>query len=124
MRALFAFGLYTFDGSLFDPMITLFALFFMRVLLRKQWIAAAAAVAILTIMSFSSGPPAAPAIDIPATVLLETLEVLVLLHFGVPAVIVADVISNYVVNVPNTLDFSSWYASTGLLACFSASAKS
>ena len=116
LRASIAFGLFTFDNALFDPMITLFALFLMRVLLRKQWIAAAAAVAILTIMSFSSGPPTAPAIDIPARLLIEALEVLVLLHFGVPAVIVANIISNYIVNVPLTLDFSSWYAGIGLLA--------
>ena len=85
---------------MFDPMIVLFVLFLMRVLLRKQWIAAAAAVASLDARC-RSARPSAPAIDIPATALLEALEVLVLLRFGVPAVIVAGVVSTYLLDVPD-----------------------
>ena len=40
LRPLASFGLQTIDGAMFDPMIVLFVLFLMRVLLRKQWIAA------------------------------------------------------------------------------------
>ena len=113
LRPLASFGLLTIDGAMFDPMIVLFVLFLMRVLLRKQWIAAVAAVALLT--AISVGSISAPAIDIPATALLEALEVLVLLRFGVPAVIVAGVVSTYLLDVPITLDFSSWYAGVGVL---------
>jgi hypothetical protein len=113
LRPLAAFALQTIDGAMFDPMIVLFVLFLMRVLLRKQWIAAAAAVALLT--AISVGQTSAPAIDIPATALLEALEVLVLLRFGVPAVIVAGVVSTYLLDVPITLDFSSWYVGLGIL---------
>jgi Protein kinase domain len=114
LRQLASFGLMTIDHSMFDPMIVLFVLFLMRVLLRKQWIAAAAAVAFLTAVSIGSS--SAPWIDIPATALLEAIEVLVLLHFGVPAVIVAGVVGTYLLDVPITLDFSSWYAGVGVLA--------
>ncbi len=114
IRGLAAFGLQSVSSSIFDPMLTLFMLFLMRVLLRKQWLAAAAAVAILTLVSI--GTPAAPAIDIPATVILQLLEVLVLLHFGVPAVITMGVVSTYLLEVPVTLDFSSWYAAIGIAA--------
>lgn len=114
LRALAAFGLESIDGAMFDPMLVLFALFLMRLLLRRPWVAAVAAVALLTAMS--AGATAAPAIDIPAAVLLEALEVFAVLRFGIPAVIVAGLISAYLLDVPLTLDFSSWYAWVGLLA--------
>jgi hypothetical protein len=113
LRPLLSFGLLTIDGAMFDPMIVLFVLFLMRVLLRKQWIAAVAAVALLT--AISVGSPSMPGVDIPATALFEALEVLVLLRFGVPAIIVAGVVSTYLLDVPITLDFSSWYAGVGVL---------
>ncbi len=112
MRGLAAFGLQSVSSSMFDPMIALFLLFLMRVLLRKPWLAAAATVAILTLISI--GSPTVPAIDIPANVILQLLEVLVLLHFGVPAVITLGVVSTYLLDVPITLDFSSWYAAIGI----------
>jgi predicted Ser/Thr protein kinase len=114
LRGLAAFGLQAIDGAMFDPMIVLFVLFLMRVLLRKEWIAAAAAVAFLS--AIFSGSPSAPWIDIPATVLLEAMEVFLLLRFGVPAVIVAGVVGTYLLDVPITVDFSSWYAGIGVLA--------
>jgi serine/threonine-protein kinase len=113
LRPLAAFALDSVNGALFDPMIVLFVLFLMRVALRKQWLAAGATVVLLTMMAI--GSVAAPAIDIPAAAILQLLEVLVLLRFGVPAVIVAGVVSTYLLDVPMTLDFSSWYAAIGFL---------
>jgi hypothetical protein len=118
LRPLAGFGLQAIYSSMFEPMIVLFVLFLMRVLLRKQWIAAAAAVVFLSVI-FSGSLPA-PWIDIPATVLLEAIEVFLLLRFGVPAVIVAGIVATYLLDVPITLDFSSWYAGIGvmtLVAC-------
>ena len=114
LRADLAFGLTTIDGALFDPMIVLFVLFLMRVLLRKSWLAAGAAIAILTFMSL--GSLTAPVIDIPATVFVETLEVFALLRFGIPAVIVAEITATYLMDTPITFDFSSWYAGFGVLS--------
>jgi hypothetical protein len=55
-----------------------------------------------------------PAIDIPASFILQALEVLILLRFGVPAVITAGVVAGYLLDIPITTDFSSWYAAIGL----------
>jgi serine/threonine-protein kinase len=112
LRPLISTALQDIDSAMFDPMITLFLLFLMRVLLRKQWIAAFAAVAILTAMGSAS--LAFPAIDIPASFILQALEVLILLRFGVPAVITAGVVAGYLLDIPITTDFSSWYAAIGL----------
>ncbi len=114
LRDTIAFGLDGLDSALFDPMIVLFLLFLMRLILRRPWIAATAAVAVLTAMNLSAA--SAPAIDLPFVVLSIALEVLALLHFGIPAVIVANVISAYLLDVPITFDFSSWYCGFGLLA--------
>ncbi len=113
IRPLLAFGLETISNAIFDPMIVLFVLFLMRVLLRKRWIAATAAVAVLTLISL--GTPTAPAIDIPATIIMELLEVVVLLRFGVPAVITGGIVAVYLLDVPITLDFSLWYAAIGIV---------
>jgi serine/threonine-protein kinase len=112
LRPLVAFTLQTIDGAMFDPMIFLFVLFIMRVLLRKEWLAASGAIALMGVVS--SGGIIDKVVDIPATVILIALEVLVLLRFGVPAMIVAGVVSTYLLDVPITLDFSSWYAGLGM----------
>jgi serine/threonine-protein kinase len=114
IRMLAAFGLEAISNALFDPMIALFILFLMRVLLRNQWLAAAASVALLTVIAV--GSPVVSAIDIPATVISELIEVLVLLRFGVPAVIAGGIVSTYLLDTPITFDFSSWYADIGVAA--------
>ncbi len=113
LRPMAAFALQAIDGAIFDPILALFILFMARVALRKEWLAAVGAVAILTAMSV--GNTSAPMIDIPATVCLQAIEIFVLLRFGVPAVIAGGLVMNYLLDVPMTLDFSSWYAAIGLL---------
>src|SRR5262249_23687481 len=78
LRPLVAFALQTVDGAMFDPMITLFVLFIMRVLLRRQLFAACGAIAIMGLMT--SGSIVDKMVDIPATVILIALQVLVLLR--------------------------------------------
>ncbi len=102
------------DNSLFDPIFVLFLLFLVRVILRNEWAAAAAAVAILTAVTVGSGT--VPAIDIPATVIFQAIDVLVLLRLGVLPIVAADLAQSFLQNTPATLDFSSWYAGVGLTA--------
>ena len=114
LRGAIAFGLNGIDGALFDPMIVLFLLFLMRLIMRKPWIAATAAIAVLKLMNLSN--MSAPGIDVPFYVLYMALEVLALLRFGLPAVIVGNITQSYLLDVPVTFDFSSWYCGFGLLA--------
>jgi serine/threonine-protein kinase len=113
MRALLAFGFRGITDSLFDPLIALFVLFLMRVLLRREWLAAVAAIALFT--AISAGASAYPLVDVPATALLNVIEVVVVLRFGVPAMIAGGIVTNYLLESPLTLDFSSWYAGIGVL---------
>ncbi|HYW41928.1 MAG TPA: hypothetical protein VE959_03665 [Bryobacteraceae bacterium] len=99
-------------GALFDAMLFFFILFVARVVLRKQWIAAAVFVLILTAL-FSTGT-VYPRTDIPLNLLGAGVFTFVLLRFGLLALIATDLMTSLLTDVPRTLDFSAWYAGTGM----------
>lgn len=112
LRPLIAAGLDSFTGSLFDPMVTLFLLFVLRVILRKEWLAAAACVLLVTAV-FHGKDIVSPWIDVPAQLFLGALFIGVLLRYGMLALIVMDVISSCLLGLPRTFDLSAWYAGIG-----------
>ena len=99
--------LQTVPGALLSTMIYFLMLFLLRVLLRKQWMAGAAFVFIMSVV---------PAIG-SATIRLDIMEgalffggvAFVLLRFGLLAAIVAYVSYNMLGTFPPTLDLSAWY---------------
>jgi predicted Ser/Thr protein kinase len=113
LRPTIAAALDTFTGSFFDPVILLFLLFVLRVILRKQWLAAVVCVLLVTVVFKSSGI-INPWIDVPAILIIGALNIGVLLRYGMLALIVVDVISEYLLGLPRTFDFSAWYAGIGL----------
>ena len=93
--------------ALSSSMIFFFMLFLLRVLLRKQWIAATAFVAIMSVIPAIGS--ATPWVDIPENALLFGVLAFVLLRFGLLASIVAFASLDLLSACPPTLDVSAWY---------------
>jgi len=113
LRLAGAAALFTLAGSLFGPLLTLFLLFVLRVVLRKEW--AAAVVCALVLGLLSSSGTAYPVVDLTINLVASGLTVFLLLRYGLVVAIVAGALSEFLLGLPRTLDFSLWYASMGLL---------
>jgi hypothetical protein len=114
IRLTVAGALSSLAGSLFGPMIILFLLFVLRVLLRKEW--AAAAVCAVLVGFLGMGAPSGYLVqDLTLNVIQGAALVFVLMRFGLIALIATSSLSDYLLNVPRTLDFSQWYAPMGML---------
>ncbi|HUA63071.1 MAG TPA: serine/threonine-protein kinase [Verrucomicrobiae bacterium] len=101
-------------GSLFGPLLILFLLFVLRVLLRKEW--AAAAVCSILIGILNTGAPTVYFVpDLIVNTLQGALFVFVIIRFGLLTAIVASTLGDFLLGLPRTLDFSLWYASMGML---------
>ena len=94
-----------------------FLLFVLKVLLRKEWLAAIVFVALwVTLKTLGSDYPW---IDGSTWALLYGVAAIVVLRFGFVALAVGLFATDMLLNVPLTLDFSVWYASASLLPLFS-----
>jgi serine/threonine-protein kinase len=113
MRAFIAAALESFTGSFFDPILVLFLLFVLRVILRKEWLAAAACILLVSVIS-QGYTVVNPWVDVPSILLLSALFIGVLLRYGMLALIVVDVIPNWLLGLPRTFDLTAWYAGIGL----------
>ena len=94
-------------NALSSSMIFFFMLFLFRVLLRKQWIAATAFVAIISIVAAIGST--AVRVNTLDSALLPGLLAFVLLRFGLLASIVALTSLGLLSACPPTLDLSAWY---------------
>jgi serine/threonine-protein kinase len=113
LRLSAAAALFTLAGSLFAPLLMLFLLFVLRVLLRNQW---AAAIACAAIMGLISSPGTAyPAVDWTINLVEAGLAVFLLVRYGLLVPIVTAALSDFLLGLPRTLDFSLWYAPMGIL---------
>jgi hypothetical protein len=102
-----------FDNALFDALFYFFVLFGLRVLLRKQWIAA---IAFVMIMSFiTTFGTSTPWVDYPVAAVEVAVFAFVLLRFGLLAAMAADGCIQLLEACPPTLDFSSWYLGLALI---------
>jgi serine/threonine-protein kinase len=93
--------------AIISSMIFFLMLFLLRVLLRKQWIAAAALVAIVSIIPAIGS--ATPWADMLGRALFSGVLAFVLLRFGLLAAIVAYTSFDLLATCPPTLDISAWY---------------
>jgi predicted Ser/Thr protein kinase len=105
--------LYHIPGAIQGTLLFFFLLFVLRVLLRKEWLAAIVFVAIwATLKTLGSDYPW---IEGPAWSLLYLVAVLVVFRFGFVALAVGLFVTDMLLNVPLTLDFSAWYVGSTLL---------
>jgi len=90
-----------------------FLLFVLRVLLRKEWLAAIVFVALWVALKTLGSDY--PWIEGPAWTLLYGVAAIVVFRLGFVAFAGGLFVTDVLLNVPLTLDFSSWYASGTLL---------
>ena len=94
-----------------------FLLLGLKVILRKDWLAALVFVAIF--MGMRALQSSHLAVEMPATLLVYGLLVLVVFRFGLVPLAVACFVTDMLGNVPFTADFSEWYMGTTVLALLS-----
>ena len=94
-----------------------FLLLGLKVLLRRDWIAAIAFVALLVGMRALQSTHLA--VDVPTLLLVFAVLVLIVFRFGLVPLFVASFTVDMLGNVPFTADFSAWYMGTTLLTLLS-----
>jgi predicted Ser/Thr protein kinase len=109
--------LFQWPQSIRTTLAFFFLLFGLKVLLRREWIAAIALVAIFAIPRGLSST--FMAVEIPAQILVYAIAVLIVLRFGFVPLACAVFTVNLMANVPFTADFSAWYFTNSVLALLS-----
>jgi serine/threonine-protein kinase len=99
-------------AAIFTALLFFFMLFLLRLLLRKEWIAGAAFVAIITFATTSASHTRL--VDYPISALAFAVLAFALLRFGLLAAIVTSVVGQ-VMGLGGVLDFSAWYAGMAAL---------
>jgi len=93
-------------------MLFFFLLFLLRLLLRKEWIAGAAFVAILTLAT--NFGTTTPWVDYPLNALAFVILAVALLRFGLLAAIVTSAVGQ-ILDLGRILDFSAWYSGMAIM---------
>jgi serine/threonine-protein kinase len=104
-------------GAIQGTLLFFFLLFVLRVLLRKEWLAAIVFVALWVALKTLGSDY--PWIEAPAWALLYGVAAFVVFRFGFVALAVGIFATDMLLNVPLTLDFSAWYFSSALLPLLS-----
>ncbi|MFZ0772792.1 MAG: hypothetical protein WCA49_01735 [Candidatus Sulfotelmatobacter sp.] len=94
-----------------------FILLGLKVLLRKEWLAAIAFVAIFAL--FQGLTSSYVTVELPAWILIYSVAVLIVFRFGLIPLACAIFTIDMLSNVPFTADLSAWYMTTSILALLS-----
>jgi len=92
----------------------------LKALLRKDWLAAAAFVALYALPRGLTSPHMA--IELPTEIVVYAIAVLIVFRFGLIPLAAAIFTVNLGANLPTSPDFSAWYMPGVLLALFSIAA--
>jgi serine/threonine-protein kinase len=103
--------------SIISTLEFFFLLLGLKVLLRKDWIAAIAFVVFF--VGMRSLQSTHPAVDVPTVLLVYGVLVLIVFRFGLVPLAVGAFTVDMLANVPFTADFSEWYVGWTLLALLS-----
>jgi serine/threonine-protein kinase len=98
-------------GSIQSAFGTFLLMFLLRLALRKDWLAAAAFVAIFVPVQVLGG---AGFWNIPVATVVYGVFALLILRYGIVPLIVAGLTADCLLNAPLTLDFSAWYIAGSL----------
>jgi predicted Ser/Thr protein kinase len=109
--------LYQWPQAIQTSLVFFFLLFGLKVLLRREWIAGIALVAIFAVPRGLSSTYMA--VEIPAQIIVYAIAVIIVLRFGFIPLVCAVFTINLLANVPFSADFSSWYMTSSILALFS-----
>jgi hypothetical protein len=110
-------GLLQIPLSILGTLQFFFLLFGLKVLLRKDWLAAIVFIAIFALpRSLASHYPS---VELPAQLLVYAIAVVIVYRFGLVPLAVAILTVDLIANMAFTSDFSSWYISTSIVAVLS-----
>jgi len=109
--------LYQWPQSIQTTLVFFFLLFGLKVLLRKEWIAAIALVAIFALPRALSSQYMK--VEIPAQILVYAIAALIVLRFGFVPLACAIFTINLMANVPFSTALSAWYMPTSIMALLS-----
>lgn len=104
-------------ASIQTTLVFFLVLLGLKVLLRKEWIAAIVFVAIFAVPRGLSSTYMK--VELPAQLLVYAIALLLVLRFGLVPLAVAIFTINLMSNVPFSSDFSAWYMPTSLVALLS-----
>ena len=104
-------------GAIMTTLEFFFLLLGLKLLLRKDWLAAIAFVAIFS--TLKSLGASYPMVDIPTTILVYGIAALVVFRFGLVSLACAIFTVDLLANVPFSADLSAWYMSTSIFALLS-----
>jgi serine/threonine-protein kinase len=103
--------------SIQSTLVFFFLLFGLKVLLRKEWVAAIAFVAIFAVPRGLTSTYVA--VELPAQIVVYAVAVLIVLRFGLVPLACAIFTVNLMANLPVSGDFSAWYMTTSILVLLS-----
>jgi hypothetical protein len=104
-------------GSIIGTLQFFFLLLGLKVVLRKDWLAAVAFVSVFAFpLAFSTSYVR---VELPAMTLVYAVAVLIVYRFGLVPLACAIFTVDMLGNVPATADFSAWYMPTFILALLS-----
>lgn len=89
----------------------------LRAILRNQWLAAAAFVAVYAVPRGLASSH--PYVEFPAWILVFGIAVLIVIRFGLVPLVLAIFTVDMLANVPFSADISSWYMTVSILALLS-----
>lgn len=103
--------------SIQTTMVFFLVFFGLKVVLRKEWIAAIVFIAIFAVPQGMSSTY--KMVELPAMVLVYGIALLIVIRFGLVPLACAIFTINLMANVPFSADFSAWYMTTSILALLS-----
>jgi protein kinase-like protein len=104
-------------GSILTTLVFFFVLFGLKVLLRKEWIAAIVFIAIFALPRALNST--FTTVELPAQILVYAIALLLVLRFGLVSLACAIFTVDLMANLPFSADFSAWYMTTSILALLS-----
>jgi hypothetical protein len=104
-------------ASILGTLQFFFLLFVLKVVLRKDWLAAVAFVALNALPRGLTSSYVA--VELPTEILVYAIAVLIVFRFGLVPLAGAIFTVDMLGNVPFTADFSAWYMTTSVLALLS-----
>jgi len=104
-------------GSIFSTLVFFFLLLVLKVILRKDWLAAIAFVAIYALPRGLTSTYVAA--DLPSQIVIYGVAVLIVYRFGLVPLAVAIFTANLLGSVPISSELTAWYTSSTLWALLS-----
>jgi serine/threonine-protein kinase len=102
-------------GGIMFAFVTFLLMFLLRLVLRKDWLAAVGFVSIFVLLK-ALGSSEGLWINLPVYALVYAVFVVLLLRYGIVPLVISIFTADFLLTAPITLDFSVWYIASSLLA--------